>query len=98
VNESIEEFLVENGSKNKLALFYCECSRPNCIERINLSPNEYGKIHKDKKRFVILSGHEFPEVEKVIKKTSHYQVVEKYFKPPKAKDIEPALKNISVRV
>ena len=75
--------------------FYCECSAPNCIERIKLTLKEYEDLHKDSRHFVVLVGHEFPEVEKVLKKKSHYQLVEKHITPPKAKDIDLALKSIS---
>lgn len=95
VNKNIKEFIEENDPKAKLILFYCECSSPDCVERIELTAKDYDELHKNKKRFVILNGHEFPEVEKIIFKDSQYQIVEKHFEPPKAKDINLALKSIA---
>jgi hypothetical protein len=97
VNKNMKDFIKEEpGAKASESIpFYCECALPNCIERINLSAKEYEELHQNAKQFVILAGHEFPEVEKVIKKSSKYRVVEKHFTPPKAKDIDLALKSIS---
>ncbi len=99
VNEHVKDFLEEEGdSKNRRSPFYCECSKPNCLERINLTLKEYGELHKNNKQFVILTGHEFLEVEDVVKKYDHYQIVEKHFQPPKAENIDMALNSISSRM
>jgi hypothetical protein len=97
VNENIQEFIEEETqlSSGETISFYCECSRPDCLERIKLTSSEYKKLHKDKKNFIVLIGHEFPEVERVIEKSSNYEVVEKHFNPPKAKDIDLALNSIN---
>jgi len=64
--------------------FYCECSDEKCKERILLRPSEYDKLHKTQKNFVIVIGHEVPSIERVIKKTPTYEVVEKYVTPPQS--------------
>ena len=96
VNKNIQEFLQqEELTKSKAVSFYCECSRPDCVQRIKLTPHEYEKLHKDNKHFVTLVGHEFSEVEKVLSKKDHYQLVEKHFTPPRAGNIDLALKAIN---
>lgn len=97
VNKSVQEFIEneKNFSNEDKIMFYCECSRPDCLERIKLTSLEYKELHKDKKHFVILIGHEFPEVEKIVKKNDNYQVVEKYITPPKPEDINLALNTIN---
>jgi hypothetical protein len=96
VNKNIQEFIEEEGSSvGKKIPFYCECSRPTCLKRIDLTPAEYKKLHRSKSHFVIVSGHGFSEVEKIVDKKQGYQVVEKHFQPPKAKDIDLALKSIN---
>ena len=95
VNTNIQEFIEEEGRTGQPIPFYCECSSPTCLERINLTPQQYKTLHKSKKIFVIKPRHEFLEVEKVVNKTSDYEVVEKHFQPPKPKDIELALKTIN---
>jgi hypothetical protein len=57
--------------------FRCECSDPDCQERIFLTLNEYEKLHNSKARFVLAKGHEEPLVEKIHKKIGKYNVVEK---------------------
>lgn len=98
VNKNIKEFIEEDttGTASTVLPFYCECSNPECIERINLSTTEYGILHKGNRLYVTIVGHEFPEVEKVIKKDSQYQIVQKHFTPPKPQDISMALKAIKV--
>ncbi len=99
VNENIKDFLEDEfGSKDKQVSFYCECSKPNCIERIDLTLQEYDELHKNSKQFVTLIGHEFLEVEKIIRKYGNYQIVEKHFQPPKAENINLALKSISSQI
>lgn len=97
VNTNIKEFIKEetSGTSTTILPFYCECSDPECIERINLSTTEYEKLHKNRRLYVTVIGHEFPEVEKVVNKESHYQVVEKHFTPPKPQEINMALKTIN---
>lgn len=96
VNKNIQEFVDnEQNAPNKLP-FYCECSNPECIERIELSTELYATLHKKQKHFITIVGHEFPEIEKVLKKDSHYQVVEKHFTPPKPESINMALKSIKI--
>jgi hypothetical protein len=96
VNKNIKEFIEEEtaGTASTVLPFYCECSDPECIERINLSTTEYENLHKGKNLYVTVVGHEFTEVEKVVKKDSRFQVVQKHFKPPNPKDIDMALKAI----
>jgi hypothetical protein len=63
--------------------FFCECSDLGCHKRISLTPDEYKNIHRNSSQFVILPGHENPEIEHVINTTDKYSVVEKYMAPPK---------------
>ena len=62
--------------------FGCECSDTNCSTRINLTLQEYGKLHDDFARFVIAKDHIEPSVEKITKKVKGSDqdlvVVEKY--------------------
>ncbi len=62
--------------------FFCECADENCQERIQMSLEEYTEIHKDKRRFIIVPGHDVSEIENVTTKKSSYWVVTKYEVPP----------------
>ena len=63
-------------------LFYCECSDEKCTERIALTPKEYSERHQNKTQFVLLPGHNKPEVERVVYEGGKYVVVEKFVTPP----------------
>lgn len=65
--------------------FFCECSDENCKQRIKLSFNDYKKIHKDRRAFTIVCGHEVKKIEDVINKTPEYCVVKKHNRPPRQK-------------
>ncbi len=62
--------------------FYCECADEKCIERIPIKPSTYEKIHKNKFRFIIVPGHLVREIERSVKTTKIYQIVEKNMTPP----------------
>lgn len=62
--------------------FYCECSNENCHARVPITPKVYHTIHKDKKAFVVVPGHEVERIERVIAKKSGYNVVQKHEEPP----------------
>lgn len=96
VNKNIQEFVESEDETPASLSFYCECSNPDCLERIELPTTLYAKLHKNKKHFITAIGHEFLEVEKILKKHSNYQIIEKHFTPPKPENINMALNAIKV--
>ena len=62
--------------------FYCECADEKCLERIIMKPSKYQELHKTLRQFIIIPGHDVPQIERIIKKARSYQVVEKNVKPP----------------
>jgi hypothetical protein len=76
VNERIAELtglLNETGFN----LLICECSDPACAGSIEITLAEYEAVRADPARFVILDGHQLPEVERVVADKGRYLVVEK---------------------
>jgi hypothetical protein len=71
------------GMDELTLLFYCECSDENCHDRIPLTPKQYEDKHQNKSQFVLLPGHEIPQIERVMHNYGHYMVVEKFIEPPK---------------
>lgn len=63
--------------------FYCECADENCHERIVLKPSRHKSLHQNNSQFVVLPGHNIPDIERLVKNTPKYLVVEKYVTPPK---------------
>lgn len=62
--------------------FYCECSDEKCRKRILLKPSEYDELHQNNSQFVLVPGHEVPEIERVVFRSDTFIVVEKFITPP----------------
>lgn len=63
--------------------FFCECSDEKCRQRIILKPSEYKDLHQNTSQFILIPGHNLPELERTLQATDKYIVVEKYKTPPK---------------
>ena len=57
--------------------FYCECADVKCEERITLSPDEYKKIHRNRRHFIAKPGHLITNIERMTEKHRDYIVLEK---------------------
>jgi hypothetical protein len=57
--------------------YYCECSNPECHEMVLLREADYVKVRADARQFVIVPGHEVPDVETVIEQHEAWAIVEK---------------------
>ena len=61
----------------------CECSDPECLERVgSLTITEYEGIRGDPRRFIIVAGHQAEDVERVVDRQPSYWTVEKHEGPP----------------
>jgi hypothetical protein len=58
--------------------FNCECSDPDCTERLPMTLQEYETMHSSSAHFVIAKGHSTPRVEKVTDVKDNITVVEKF--------------------
>lgn len=80
--QAVEDKSIPIPAHEDLSLyFYCECADENCKERIFLTLSDYQKLHKNRRKFIVLPGHEVVEVEKVVNKKKQYSIVEKFIKP-----------------
>jgi hypothetical protein len=61
--------------------FYCECSDENCQQRIAIRTKTYTAIHEKRDQFIILPEHNTQSLERVVRKTPSYWVVEKFAVP-----------------
>jgi hypothetical protein len=57
--------------------FVCECADVACAERIPAPLDDYESVREHPARFLLKEGHEKPLVEKVVRRTEEYSVVEK---------------------
>lgn len=58
--------------------FLCECGDPACAQRVPVTLAKYEALRSSPVRFVVVPGHETPDVERVIETTGAYTVIEKF--------------------
>jgi hypothetical protein len=57
--------------------FVCECGDPDCVQALVVTAAEFTGAHSAANRFVVLPGHVYPDVERVVESYERYQVVAK---------------------
>jgi hypothetical protein len=78
-NREIERAEQEaGGGTHQLIEVLCECGREECSGLISLTVAEYEGVHSEDDRFVVLRGHENPEIERVVEERADYLVVDKF--------------------
>jgi len=87
VNERISEISQElaPGTPNPELIdgLVCECSDPQCLERVGpLTIAQYEGVREDSRRFITAAGHQAADVERVVDRQPSYWVVEKHEGPP----------------
>jgi mannose-1-phosphate guanylyltransferase len=77
INERLEGGLRRLPDDGTPADFVCECGNASCAASVALTIAEYERARQDPLLFVVLPGHEIPDVEQVIAQTDRYFVVRK---------------------
>jgi hypothetical protein len=77
VNEQIDTLSETVGQDDPLMQYLCECDSRGCYERVRATRGEYESVRGEPTHFIVLAGHEDPEVERVILSTDRFLVVEK---------------------
>jgi hypothetical protein len=55
----------------------CECGDNSCVEQIEVAVEDYERVRRDPTLFMVVPGHEIPDVEDVVERASGFLVVEK---------------------
>jgi hypothetical protein len=79
INERIRELAgrFEQTPDESLG-FVCECADETCVERLNLTMQQYDDVRAIPARFVVVPGHEAtPLVERVIYRSEQFTIVRK---------------------
>jgi hypothetical protein len=76
VNEQIES-LEESFGKPDTMPVICECGDGQCMERIEMPLADYERVRADPRLFVIVPGHEIPDLESVVERTNSWELVRK---------------------
>lgn len=75
VNEAREES--SSGGEEEKLTFVCECSDRDCSGRIQMPAAEFERIRESPDRYIVLPGHEIPEIERIVEDRGAFEVVEK---------------------
>jgi len=59
--------------------FHCECDDKACNETIMMSTEEYQRVHRKTKHFVVVPGHVQLDIEEVVAAFNNFVLVEKFF-------------------
>ena len=65
------------GDEDEPVGFRCECGQLGCNQLVELTVREYEKVRARPRRFVVLPGHERPDVDTVVAARPGYVIVEK---------------------
>jgi hypothetical protein len=86
INDRIEYQRPRNGESADT--FTCECVRVDCGGVLDLSIREYARVRSHPRRFVVVPGHEEPDVESTVEVYPGYLVVEKRGEPGRIAEAE----------
>jgi hypothetical protein len=76
INERIEAGTWPSAPSDVVA-FRCECAALGCNVLVELTLAEYESVRAFARQFILAPGHEVAQVERVIRRTDEYLVVEK---------------------
>jgi hypothetical protein len=79
INDRIEYQRPRNGESADA--FVCECARADCVGVLEVSIGEYARVRSHPRRFLVLPGHEQPDIESTVGVYPGYVVVEKRGEP-----------------
>lgn len=75
LNNSIEHEAPPDGEPE--IGFICECVRDDCVARLDVPIQAYADVRSYPRRFIVLRGHEEPELEATVEAYPGFLVVEK---------------------
>ena len=84
INERLEVLAEKTSSQFGELDLVCECGYRDCADRITLTLEEYRQLRSDPLLFVVLPGHEIPDVEDVVQRKSGWLIVRKHEGEPAA--------------
>jgi hypothetical protein len=84
LNERIEDISRFLDEETQEATFICECGRAECMERIRIPLDLYEHVRSDPTLFIVLPGHEEPDVATIVERHDGWNVVSKRSGEPAA--------------
>jgi hypothetical protein len=77
VNEQIQDLNRSFGADQETMSVVCECADGDCTERFDVPGPVYDSIRSDPLRYLVVPGHEVPDLERIVEHGTGYDVVEK---------------------
>ena len=77
VNAKLQELNETVSAVTDSFVVACECADRSCVEMVTICGEEYEAVRANPRHFVVLSGHVYPDVERVVGEADAYVVVEK---------------------
>lgn len=77
-NRRLEREPVDADDDEELIPFVCECGDLSCVQALLTTADAFTEAHAAANRFMVLPGHVFEDVERVVAAYDGYQVVEKF--------------------
>jgi len=74
INESIEQLASPTAAALQIV---CECSRKECMRLLEVSHDIYELVRQAPARFIVASGHQQLEFERVVSEHAGFVIVEK---------------------
>lgn len=77
VNDNIAGLEARHGAATSELLIVCECADDGCTQRLSVDPRIYKRVREQPRRFLVIPGHEKPEIERIVETHVPYLIVEK---------------------
>jgi hypothetical protein len=77
INEKIEDLNASFGMVAESMAVVCECGQLECTEQIDLEIPMYERVRSDPALFVVVAGHEIPDVETIVEEHPGFNVIRK---------------------
>jgi hypothetical protein len=77
INEKIEDLNASFGMVTESMAVVCECGKLECAQQIDLEIPTYERVRSDSALFVVVPGHEIPDVETVVEEHAGFNVIRK---------------------
>ena len=78
INEELTQGLRAVPGDGDALRIVCECGMLDCAETVTVTEELYERVRGDPRRFLVLPGHEIPDVESVVERGPTHLVVEKH--------------------
>jgi hypothetical protein len=77
INEKIEDLNAAFGMVTESMGIVCECGQLECSEQIDLDIPTYERVRADSALFVVIPGHEIPDVESIVEPHEGFNIIRK---------------------